>query len=297
MKNSSEAIRRGVIPSLNGRARLLFLLAALVGLGVFVYGGALSDLFFSVLQREGSSHGLFVPFISGYFLWLRRKRIREADLDFSFLPGAAMVVAGIVMLLLSRSSTEVALPALSFLLVGSGLVMAFLGMRVFKAVCFPLLFLATMVPVPRPLYDQIGAWMQAANTAGSVWFMQLFQLPIYREGFNIYLPNINLFVDASCSGIRYLLSFFVFSIAYAFLWKRSVKARTMVVLASFPMAFVGGVLRLSSIYVACYFIGPFMAGHWPHVLLSWLVFLAVLAGAIGLDQSISKGHGAEGRGH
>ena len=292
MKNSMEAMSSGVLLWLNGRLRLLFLFILLVGLGVFAYGGTLSSLMYSVLNREGSSHGLFVPFISGYFLWLKRERIRQLEPDFVLVPGIVMVVAGFGMLFLSRGSTEVALPALSFLVVAAGLAMAFLGNRIFKELSFPLFFLATMIPLPKPIYHQIAEWIRATSTTGSVWLMHLFHLPVYREGYIVVLPNVDLNIAMSCSGIRYLLSYFVFSVAYAFVCKKTLKARTMVVLCSFPIAVVAGVLRLSSIYLTCYYIGAFMAGHRPHVFVSWLVFLIVLAGSIAVDQGISGRQGA-----
>ena len=50
---------------------------------------------------------------------------------------------------------------------------------------------------------------------------------------------------------------------------------------------------MSSIYLAVYFIGPFMAEHRPHIVLSWAVFVAVLVVAIAADQYVS---GIRGRG-
>ena len=129
--------------------------------------------------------------------------------------------------------------------------------------------------------------MRRSVTTGSVWLTQLLQVPIYREGYTIQLPTTKIFIAMGCSGIRYLLSYFVFSLPYAYLCKNSFRGRTLVVLASFPIALVAGVLRLTSIYLAVYFIGPFMAEHRPHVVLSWFVFLAVLVVAIAADQYLS----------
>jgi exosortase len=298
MIHRTEAIEGEKAFSLGWKGRLLILMIALVGMGVVFYSQTLRDLLTSVLHREGSSHGLFVPFISGYFLWLKRERIRQVEIDFSPLLGGAMLLASFILLHLSRGSTEVALPALSFLLIVVGLVMVFFGMGIFKELAFPLLFLLTMIPVPETMYGQIAEWMRAATTAGSVWLMELIQHPVFREGYNIQLPKTNLYIAMSCSGIRYLLSYFVFSLAYAFLFKKTVKSRTLVVLAAFPIALIAGVLRLSSIYLATSYIGPFMAGQRPHILLSWSVFLVVLVGAIAADQYLSSlraRRGAHGR--
>jgi exosortase len=284
--------------SLGWKGRVAILGAALLVISVFFFKNTLYDLFSSVLHRVGSSHGLFVPFISGYFIWLERERIKQCELDFSLLSGGAMMLAGFFLFYASRGSTEVALPALSFFLVVSGLLTVVFGNQLLKAVAFPLFFLITMIPLPSPIYRHIGEWMRSATTAGSIWVMNLIHFPIYREGYHVLLPNTSLFIDTGCSGIRYLLSYFVFSLAYAFLFKKSPKSRVLAVLASFPIALIAGVLRLSAIYLTVYYIGAFMAEHQPHVFVSWSVFGAVLVGAIAVDQSLSRWRErkAEGRG-
>jgi exosortase len=286
--HKAEVIEAGKTFSLGWKGRLVVLAAVLVGLGVFVYGATLRGLFMSVWQREGSSHGLFVPLISGWFLWRERDRFRQAELGFSLVPGISVIGAGFVVLFLARGTTGLALPILSFLAIACGLVLLVLGSGVFRVVRFPLLFLATMIPLPETIYETIGEWIRASSTTGSVWLTQALQTPVYRDGYTIHLPSISVFIDTSCSGIRYLLSYSVFSLPYAFICKKSFRARVLVILASFPIALVAGVLRLSSIYLAVSAIGPFMAGHRPHILLSWSVFVGVLVLVISGDQYFSR---------
>lgn len=85
-----------------------------------------------------------------------------------------------------------------------------------------------------------------------------------------------------------MLSYFVFSLPYVFPCKKSNRARVVTILASLPIALVSGVLRLSSIYLAVYFISPFMAQRRPHAMLSWLVFVVVMVSALTLDQYVSR---------
>ena len=65
------------------KMRLLILLGLLAGLGGLVYASTLSDLFFSVIQREDSSHGICVPFIAGYLIWLKLAKIKETKAEFA----------------------------------------------------------------------------------------------------------------------------------------------------------------------------------------------------------------------
>jgi exosortase/archaeosortase family protein len=109
---------------------------------------------------------------------------------------------------------------------------------------------------------------------------------------------MHLFVDEACSGIRYLLSYLVFSLAYAFRFKRSSEARTLVLIAALALSVVGGVLRLSFVFSTAYYIGPVMTERRPHELLSWSVFTFLLVAAIAVDRYLEKrnrnGAGAQG---
>lgn len=281
--NTTEPLR------ISGKMRLLILAVVLAALSVLLYRVVLWNLAVSVLHREGSSHGVFVPFISGIFLWVKWDKIRNSRVDFAPAPGILMAAAGLLTLYLSADTTEVALPALSFLLVAAGLVVGLFGTGVFKEAGFPLLFLVTMIPLPEPAYAKIADWMKTMNTAGSLWVLKLLGVPFHREAYNICLPDTTLLVGPSCSGIRYLLSFFVFGLAYAFLFKQGIKSRTLVVLATIPISIIGGILRLSAIFLAAYYIGPFMADHLPHVLISWSVFALVLVGAMSVDHYCLSG--------
>lgn len=269
---------------INSKIRILILFVILMGLGLTVYCDAMSGLIVSVLHREGSSHGVFVPFISGIVLWQRWERIRKIEPEYAPIPGAIMLAASFLILYIARGSTENALPVVSFLIMAAGLIMALFGTKVFKEVSFPLFFLMTMIPLPKPVYAQIADWMRATSTSGSTWILQLSGVLFIRDGYNIHLPNVDIYVAKSCSGTRYLISYFVFGLAYAFIYKKSIRSRILVVVATIPISVIAGVLRLDIIFLSAYYIGAFMAGHLIHVFLSWFVFIFILTGAILMDR-------------
>jgi exosortase len=268
-----------------GRPILFWLILA--GLGATIYAEPLLALCAAVLQRHDSSHGLFVPFIAGYILWLKLDKIKAIPYR-SALPAAAIALAvAFALFLLGQSTSGIALSIVSFLLVAAGLVLAFFGRDLFKEVSFPLFFLAAMIPLPEAVYSQIADWMRGAITGPAVALIKPLGIPVHREGYNIHLPNIQLYVAHGCSAIRYLLSFFVFGIAYAFRFKHSTQSRLLVVAATVPLAIAGGVLRLWIIFATAYYIGPIMTERRPHVLLSWSVFMVMLVAAIGVDRYLT----------
>ncbi len=273
----------------NGRGNLLIFTLVLFGIGIFVYGSALSILFSVVLHRQGSSHGIFVPFLSGYILWLKRDKIKKISPQMNWQSGAAVIVVGSVLLFLSKHSEySLVFEILSFLCISGGLILSLFGRALFKETAFPLFFLATMIPIPQEIYAQIADWMRMLSTWGSVLVTKSFGVPLHREGFLISLPDTNLIVDKSCSGIRYLLSYFTFGIVYAVLFKKSIAARLTVILCSIPLALFGSIIRLSVIFLAAHFISPVMAEPQPHIYLSWAVFVIVLFGIISVDRFLSR---------
>lgn len=295
MNHSSKAIEAAEPLTMSGKMRIVILGGILLGLGVFVYRGALWDLAMSVLHREDASHGLCVPFIAGYLFWLKSEEIKRVNPDFAPVPGIVMMGVGLLLLLFPGEDAEVFFPAVSFLLVVAGLIVGLFGKDAFKEIRFPLFFLVTMIPLPKPLYAQLTEGMRMATTWLSVWVLQLFHFPIYREGYNVYLPNMNLFIANSCSGIRYLIPYFVFGLAYAFVCKKTLKSRGLVLLATIPISITGGALRQSLIFLSAHYIGPFMAGHRPHVLISWSVFVTLLVGAMAADRYVSRAQGKRPR--
>jgi exosortase len=288
MDQITEATKIEKFIRLNGKIRLAVFLLALVVLSLSLYADTLRDVFFAVFNRKESSHGVFVPFISGYYVWLHRERIKQLKPEFSIHAGIVLFAAGIILFAFIQGSSSVFFPAISFFIGTLGLILLFFGPSIFKEFAFPILFLMAMIPLPSSWYLQIADWTRAITTSIAVLTLQTIQIPLFREGYSIQLPNTWLVVDYSCSGIRYLLSFFVFSLAYAFFLKNGIKSRLLVILASFPISLLGSAFRLCVIFASAYYLGTVTLEKQPHLLISWSVFFVVLVVGIGLDLILSK---------
>ena len=276
------------IASLGLKSRVLIFFSILIGLGVTLYGKPLYALSGAVLQRQGSSHGLFVPFIFAYLIWLKLDKIKGIRPQMALLPGVAMVAGGGILFMLGQSREGFSFPVLSFLLVAGGLILVLFGTEVFKQVAFPVFFLAAMIPLHQGVDTWIADRMAQSSTWGAVRLAKLMGVSLFREGLDIYLPDTHLYIAHGCSGIRYLLSYLVFGLAYAFRFKQSTAGRSLVLIGAVPLSIVGGMLRLTIIFTSAYYIGPIMVEHRPHVLLSWSVFTFLLVTVIAVDRYVSK---------
>jgi exosortase len=168
------------------------------------------------------------------------------------------------------------------------MVLIFFGREFFKEVSFPLFFLVAMIPLPEAVYSQMADWMRNATTWGAVTLLNAIGIPLHRDGLNIYLPDMHLVVDHSCSGIRVLLSYLAFGLAYAVRYKQSNRARLLVLAVAIPLSLTHNILRLCIMFISVQYIGPVLTKSHPHVILSWSVFTVLLVAAIGVDRYVSK---------
>ena len=265
--------------SLHFRLGLLFL--CLVIAALLLYKSALVSLIAAVIHREGSSHGVFVPFLSAFFLWTKRQALRELKPQYDLL-GIPIIIVGAVFGIFSLGAFQV--QVLGFFALAVGLIILIMGRTVFKHVAFPVLFLITMLPIPEGFYLQLANLVRDITFAGSSWVISVLGITYYKEGLLIHLPNGVLSIATGCSGIRYLVSYFVFGIAYAFLYRETSKSRLLIVLSTIPLSLAASVCRLTAIFTLTYIFGPRMAEYWPHVFISWGVFFGVLVIGIAADR-------------
>lgn len=274
---------------LDSRTRLILFLSTLLGVGVFFYRESLYGMTEAVLHRDESSHGLFVPFVSGYVLWRKFIKLKGICPQASLSAGAIFLTIAILLGLYSHYTvSSLFLALVSFLLVVSALILFLFGHTMLKEVLFPLFFLVTMFPLPENVYIDISGWMRAIDTWGSVSLSRYLGVPLYREGYNVFLPDSQVYIAKSCSGVRYLLSFITFGILYAALFCTQIWERIVLILGSIPFAIGAGITRLAVILVSAHYISPVMAEDRPHIILSWIVFAVFLFGFITFGQNIAK---------
>jgi len=268
-----------LITSYQVRIALLIFWTLLAGL--FLYNTSVISLIGAVLHRQGSSHGVFVPFLSGIFLWMNRSSIREIEPRYDHL-GIPLLVVGVFFPLFNIGTYHIQF--LSFIAFVAGLIIILLGRKYFKAISFPLLFLITMIPLPVNMHSTLANYTRNISFGGSSWIISLFGVPFMKEGLLIHLPNAVLKVNLGCSGIRYLISFFVFGVAYAYLYRKTTWSRSIIIALTIPISLAASILRLTAIFLLTYIFGPHMAEYWPHVFISWSVFFAILVLSVASDR-------------
>src|SRR5947209_12780883 len=97
---------------------------------IFAVALAVAFLYMSVLSKLGSdwwtdenySHGLLIPFVIGYILWVERERLKAASRGPSLLWGGALILAAILMLWAGTAGAELYVQRLSLVLMLGGVI-------------------------------------------------------------------------------------------------------------------------------------------------------------------------------
>jgi len=255
---------------------LIFTSILVVALLGYMYAESLAYLFSRWLGTEDYSHGIFVPFISGYLAWQCRHRLSQVSKEKSWW-GLGVIAVGLILYAVGELSTLFVMLHVSLWVVLVGLAIALLGVRGARTIAFPLGYLLTAVPLPMFLYANLSSQLQLWSSSLGVGCLQLVGVMAFREGNVIDLGPVQLQVVEACSGIRYLLPLTSLALLCAYLFQDKMWKRVVLVLSSIPISILINGFRIGMIGVLVELYGKGAAEGFYHLFEGWVIFMVSLA--------------------
>jgi exosortase len=250
---------------------------ALIALGfAALYRDVLIKLVRDWSQDDNYSHGFLIVPIALYFAWERRDRLMEAPIKPNML-GLIAVILSVIVLAAGELGAELFLTRISILGVIAGSILFVLGWEHLRILFLPVAFLLLMIPIPAIIFNQIAFPLQLLASRFGETTLWAMQIPVLREGNVITLANTQLEVAEACSGIRSLISLLTLGIVYGYFMHPSVWVRTLLALATIPVAILANGFRVAGTGIAAHYYGPEAAEGFFHTFSGWLVFLAAFA--------------------
>jgi exosortase len=278
---------------------------------VFVYFTVLLKLGGDWWIDENYSHGLLIPFIIGYILWLERARIAEVLNRPAALWGAIGVGVSLLALWAGVAGAELFVQRLSLVLMITSVLIYFWGFRLLRLVAVPLALLILSIPIPQIVFNRIAFPLQLFASRCAVAAMSFFSIPVLRQGNIIELMPLGasepkrLAVVEACSGIRSLMTLVTLAVVYAYFTKpksdydddsspeemrtgrprsqhkvgRFLKSFTfwrslLLVFAAVPIAILTNALRVSGTGVLAHYYGTRVADGFFHTFSGWVIYIA-----------------------
>jgi len=263
------------------------LIAAAALLTVLPYREALSK-FIDVwnLQPE-YSHGVLIPFLSLYLIWLRRDELRGMRFTGSWW-GLALILAGATLWLVGDLATIYWIVQYGFLLALYGVVLALTGGEVFRRLWMPLLILVFMVPLPAFFNNSLSLQMQLWSSWLGVAIIRMAGISVYLEGNVIDLGSMQLQVAEACDGLRYLFPLMTLAFVMAHLFRAPMWKRVLLFASSIPIAILMNSLRIGAIGITVEYWGIRMAEGLLHDFEGWVVFMLSTAALVGVGALLAR---------
>lgn len=278
----------------------------LVGLVLaFLYASVLSKLGRDWWTDENYSHGLLVPFVIAFIVWMEFEDFSEINKTPNFWLGAGTILAALFLLLGGALGAELFTQRISFVLMLVGVVVYFFGTQILRFLVVPFALLLLSIPVPQIIFNKIAFPLQIYASQIAVWGIRLFEIPTVRKG-NVFeiLPRgatqtIALEVVEACSGIRSLMTLMTLALILAFFtrakrefagngWADLLKnfdvwRALVLMLSAIPIAVLTNAARVTATGVLTYYYGRQATEGTLHDALGWLVYIVALALLISLN--------------
>ncbi len=218
---------------------------ALLAITAWSYWPTMTDLFKEWQRNEDYSAGQLVPLVAIFFVWVRRKQLKECVLQPCWWGGITLLVLAFAARMHGLLFMFESAQRYSLVFAAAGLVLMVAGWQVFRRVSWILLFLFLMVPLPGRIHNMISGPLQRLATSGSVFILEAFLPHVSRQG-NVVMLNENtpMAVAEACSGLRMLTAFIIVAGFIAYMIKRARWQKAVLLTSSIPVAVVCNIIRI-----------------------------------------------------
>lgn len=250
------------------------------------YGALLFILFAPVIivmvkewaTDESMGHGFFVPFVSGYIIWQRRKGLRLIAPQ-PHWSGWIFMLIGFIFLGLGTFGAEFFIMRMGFITSLFGLLLLTFGWPLVRALAFPLVLLLFMIRIPLFIYSRITFPLQLFASAVAERSIDFLGIPVLREGNVLKLPSQDLDVVGACSGIRSLLSLTYLSLVYGYFFENKTWMRAVLFVATIPIAIISNAARVTLTGLVSEYDAALAKGLF-HLFEGWVIFMVALGALV-----------------
>jgi exosortase len=257
-------------PTLNSTIQIiprniLFLLFNVVT--IILFYAPLKDLIVLSLGNQNYSHIILIPFISGYFMYVRRKAI-FADIHYSYIAGIISIIIGSLLYLIGKTegikldqNDYVSFMTISGLLFWMGSFVLIYGTRAFRTGAFPLLFLLFLVPIPVFIMEKFIVLLQTGSAEATYFFLKLSGMLFLREGFVFHLPGISIEIAKECSSIRSSTALFIMGLILSNMFLQTGWRRIIFILFILPLSVIKNGIRIVTLSLLAVYIDTSFITH------------------------------------
>jgi exosortase len=258
-----------------GKQNLYAWLALAVTVGL-IYWKILRDLALDLWKTDDYSHGILLPFALAYLVHQKKDYLKDIPIRWSWF-GLLVVLGSQAINIVGYLGAEFFLQRISLVFLLAGVILFVYGWKHLWESAFALLLIALAVPLPKLIFNAVAFPLQLIASSWAEWFLQVLNIPVFREGNILVLPNMTLSVAEACSGIRSLMSLITLGVMVAYFLPFRWWLRALFIATTIPIAVITNAFRVSGTGVLAHHYGQAAAEGFFHTFSGWLVFVCAFA--------------------
>ncbi|HVS51840.1 MAG TPA: EpsI family protein [Opitutaceae bacterium] len=237
-----------------------------------------------------TQHGWLIVAVSGWLLWRNLSKPETGDRrpeTGTVWPAVAAMVGALALHAVGFAAQQARVSIVALLLFAWGVGRLAGGRRWGAAAVFPLGFLGFAIPLN--VLDSLGFWLRMGVIEASAGLAQACGIGVLRSGTQLLAPDGRYSYDvaAACSGVRSLSALAALALLAGYLNFRSWARRALVLLACFPLVYLGNVARIAAIVFAAQ-LGGQKWGERAHEVMGFGVFAIVLGGVLAVVGALRR---------
>lgn len=247
------------------------LILATLLLWVGAFHATLYELTMAWARSNTFTHGFFIYPIVAYLCWMKRGSLHQTTISYSSI-GLLALLPIILVYVVGSAGDILVFKLLAAILWLPVSLWAVLGTAYIKVILFPLSYSLFALPVGEELVPQL----QDITADLSVYFLHLSQVPVYRDGLYITIPNGHFLVAEACSGVRFLIAAIASGTLFAYLSYVHMWKRILFVLLSILLPILANGLRAYMMIIIGYLTDMEHATGFDHLVYGWFFFAFIL---------------------
>ncbi len=262
---------------------------ALVALTLFIvcYFPVFRILVEKWADSEDYTHAFFMVPIIIYLVWGKKEYLVNRQ-GGNTLFGLPLVILSILLYLLSLQLQIPTVCSLAMVMTLLSVLVYLSGFAAIKELVVPIVLLILIIPIPNQIYSMLTLPMQLKVSQASEIVLQLFSVPVLRDGNIIQIPGKTFLIVEACSGLRSMIALITFSLTIGIFMLTKTLSRVLLLILSVPVAFFINIIRVVSMTLAFHYFKVDLSVGTKHTVLGFVVFGIALAIILMFEKILEK---------
>jgi exosortase len=240
-------------------------------------------------SRERGVHEPLVIVTGAWLIWREFQTLHLRPQRGDPAVTAAILLPALLAYAFGRSFDFLILEAAGLYAAGLACAYEVLGGAILKRLWFPLFYLLFALPAPGWLLDFATAPLKELASTLTTHLLQMFGVPIVREGVTLFVAQYQLLVEDACAGMNAILGLTALGLFYAYLqhgasWRFCAALAVVII----PIAVLANVVRIIILVLITWWFGNEAAQGYLHGMAGLVTFATGLFLVFLVDAGLSR---------